>query len=601
MLERVEQPRRLRTAHAGRAPATTTTVEINVATKPLAARRDAYVFRLAFGGRTRDVRLHVPPAAATGRPLPLILNLHGATQNGFLEEAQTGMDASSDRDGYLVAYPDGTRIATKLTPDPVAKDAQYGWNAGYCCGLPVTKHVDDVGFLLAVISDIATRTPVNLRRVYVTGISNGGMMAYAMAADASDRIAAIASVEGQVELPAINPARPVPTLEYHSVDDPVAKWDGVPSKDPDLRFSVMSGVDQWVKADGCEPTPHAQAPIVGAAGSRSAGETATLVTYRSCRDGSDGEALALHRFRPRVARRAVQHRSAQHLDPRRRRSGDHPRERERRHVAVLRASRTSGRSVNENRTGHRRQPGHRQGDRDRVGDRRLRRRDPGPHRARRRSARAQLHAGTLRHLSPSRVTRQHGRADPCDRTPVRRAVAADLLDHPSLERAVDAVLGEWGHIDVLVNNGRYIGPGHMDRILDTPVQLLRDHLEANALAPIVLIKAVVPQMIERGGGTIIDITSTVAYEDPADPAGEGGWGLGYAFSKGALHRIAGVLAVEQRNNNVRAYNVQPGFIATERIRQDMAAFGFDASAGAPAEVVAKVCRWLLESPDAPAP
>ena len=177
-------------------------------------------------------------------------------------------------------------------------------------------------------------------------------------------------------------------------------------------------------------------------------------------------------------------------------------------------------------------------------------------------------------------------------------VAADLLDHPSLERAVDAVLGEWGHVDVLVNNGRYIGPGHMDRILDTPVQLLRDHLEANALAPIVLIKAVVPQMIERGGGTIIDITSTVAYEDPADPAGEGGWGLGYAFSKGALHRIAGVLAVEQRNNNVRAYNVQPGFIATERIRQDMAAFGFDAATGAPAEVVAKACRWLLESPDA---
>ena len=201
------------------------------------------------------------------------------------------------------------------------------------------------------------------------------------------------------------------------------------------------------------------------------------------------------------------------------------------------------------------------------------------------AARAQLDAGTLRHLSASRVARQHRRADPCDRTPVPVAVAADLLDHPSLERAADAVLGEWGRIDVLVNNGRYIGPGHMDRILDTPVQLLRDHLEANALAPVVLIKAVVPQMIERGGGTIIDITSTVAYEDPTDPAGEGGWGLGYAFSKGALHRIAGVLAVEQRDNNVRAYNVQPGFIATERIRQDMAAFGFDASAGAPAEVV----------------
>ena len=81
-------------------------------------------------GLTRSYRLHVPPAAAAGRALPLVLNLHGATQNGQLQEIQSGMDASSDRDGYLVAYPDGTRIATKLDPDPVAKDAQYGFNAG---------------------------------------------------------------------------------------------------------------------------------------------------------------------------------------------------------------------------------------------------------------------------------------------------------------------------------------------------------------------------------------------------------------------------------------------------------------------------------------
>lgn len=178
------------------------------------------------------------------------------------------------------------------------------------------------------------------------------------------------------------------------------------------------------------------------------------------------------------------------------------------------------------------------------------------------------------------------------------AIQADLLDHASLVRAVAAVLAEWGHVDVLVNNGRYIGPGHMDYIVDTPVQVLRNHLEANAVAPVVLIKEVLPQMIQRQHGTIINITSSAGYQDPPQPAGEGGWGLGYAFSKGALHRIAGVVAVEQRDSNVRAFNVQPGFIATERIRQDMAPFGFDASTGAPAAVVGKVCRWLLESPDA---
>jgi NAD(P)-dependent dehydrogenase (short-subunit alcohol dehydrogenase family) len=180
------------------------------------------------------------------------------------------------------------------------------------------------------------------------------------------------------------------------------------------------------------------------------------------------------------------------------------------------------------------------------------------------------------------------------------AIQGDLLDHPSLVHAVTSVLALWGRVDVLVNNGRYIGPGHMDHIVDTPVRVLRDHLEANALAPVVLAKEVLPGMIERGRGTIINITSSVAFEDPTEAAGAGGWGLGYAFSKGALHRIAGILRVEVADKGVRAFNVQPGFITTERMVQDMAAFGFDASTGAPVEVVAKVCRWLLESPDAEA-
>ncbi len=256
---------------------------------PLRPISGSYDFRLTFDGLHRDYLLHVPPAAAGGAPLPLVLNLHGATENGTLEEITSGMDSSADQNGYLVAYPNGTRISKVLTPDPVAKQAQYGWNAGRCCGLPVTRHIDDVGFLLKVISDVAARTPVDLRRVYVTGISNGGMMAYAMAAEASDHVAAISSVSGQVELPTIHPTRAVPTLEFHSVDDPIAKWQGVPNRDPSLRLSVMQGVDQWVKADGCDASPHDDPTIVGAPGSISQGETATLVTYDGCRSGSEVE------------------------------------------------------------------------------------------------------------------------------------------------------------------------------------------------------------------------------------------------------------------------------------------------------------------------
>jgi polyhydroxybutyrate depolymerase len=254
----------------------------------------AYLFTLRSGGVTRDYRLYVPPQAASGRPLPLVLNLHGATQNAQIEELITsGMDANADQNGYLVAYPDGTRISTVLTPDPVAKQAQYGWNAGQCCGLPSSRHIDDVAFLVKVIDDVAARTPVNLRRVYATGISNGGMMAYALASEASDRFAAVSSVSGQVELPTIHPSRPVPTMEFHSVDDPIATWQGVPNPNPKLRLSVMEGIDQWVRADGCDPHPHDAPTIVGAPGSISAGETATEVTYGHCRDGAE---VVLWRF-----------------------------------------------------------------------------------------------------------------------------------------------------------------------------------------------------------------------------------------------------------------------------------------------------------------
>ncbi len=178
------------------------------------------------------------------------------------------------------------------------------------------------------------------------------------------------------------------------------------------------------------------------------------------------------------------------------------------------------------------------------------------------------------------------------------SVYLDLLDRSSLTAAVDTVLGEWGRVDVLVNNGRYVGPGHMDQVLDTPVELLDRHLEANVMAPVILAKLVLPQMVERGDGVIVNLASASGAMDPPSAAGSGGWGLGYGMSKGALHRMAGILAVELGDRGIRAYNLSPGFIATERITIDMAEFGFDASAGAPPDVVGAVAAWLVTAPGA---
>jgi NAD(P)-dependent dehydrogenase (short-subunit alcohol dehydrogenase family) len=174
-------------------------------------------------------------------------------------------------------------------------------------------------------------------------------------------------------------------------------------------------------------------------------------------------------------------------------------------------------------------------------------------------------------------------------------VPADLTDFASLGAAVARIEERWGGVDVLVNNGRYIGPGHMDLLLDTPIDLLEKQLQANVLAILVLCKLVLPGMIARGGGTIVNITSGSAYADPTVAAGEGGWGVGYGISKGAMQRIAGFLTAEHSRDGVRAYNVQPNLIATERIAADMGDFGF--VGGAPPEVIGAVVRWLVEHPE----
>ncbi len=176
---------------------------------------------------------------------------------------------------------------------------------------------------------------------------------------------------------------------------------------------------------------------------------------------------------------------------------------------------------------------------------------------------------------------------------------ADLLDHAGLEAAATRTLEVFGQVDVVVHNGRYVGPGHMDRFLDTPVDLIRHQFEANVLGPLVLNKVFLPTMAQRGTGTVITITSAVAYADPSRPAGEGGWGLGYGMSKAALHRMAGFLEVENGADGIRAFNVQPGMIDAERILQESGRFGFGGW-GAPPEVVGAVVAWLATEPAADA-
>jgi NAD(P)-dependent dehydrogenase (short-subunit alcohol dehydrogenase family) len=124
-------------------------------------------------------------------------------------------------------------------------------------------------------------------------------------------------------------------------------------------------------------------------------------------------------------------------------------------------------------------------------------------------------------------------------------------------------------------------------------------LAANVVANLVLVQAVLPGMLERGRGTIVDVTSHTATADPPGPVGRGGWGLAYAASKAAFHRFAPLLAVELGDRGIRAYNVDPGYVDTERQLLNADALGLVGHySGAPPSAPGAAIAWLVDHPEA---
>lgn len=176
-------------------------------------------------------------------------------------------------------------------------------------------------------------------------------------------------------------------------------------------------------------------------------------------------------------------------------------------------------------------------------------------------------------------------------------IRASLLDRGSLDAAVKETLATFGQIDVLYNNGIYQGPGVMDAFLDLPIDKLELVFEGNFFAQFHLTRVVLDHMLERGEGTIVNMTSSAAVSDPPAPTGQGGWGFGYAASKGALHRMAGMIHVELRDRGIRAYNIDPGHVPTEAIQEilgpDNPVLQMQLEVGTPAEVPAQTLVWIL--------
>jgi NAD(P)-dependent dehydrogenase (short-subunit alcohol dehydrogenase family) len=137
----------------------------------------------------------------------------------------------------------------------------------------------------------------------------------------------------------------------------------------------------------------------------------------------------------------------------------------------------------------------------------------------------------------------------------------DLRSAESVQSAAASVLDTWGAPAVLVNNGIVHEPQR--NVLDHDSALLEATWIGNFLHQFLLTQALVPSMLEAGGGLVVGVASSSATYDPPGPPGEGGWGLAYAASKAAFGRIAGAINAEYAARGLLAFNVDPGFVVTE--------------------------------------
>lgn len=226
---------------------------------------------LQVGDATRTYIVRVPENSRSGARVPLVIALHGAGGNAERAELMTGFTDKAKKEGFVVVYPDGGgRLRTTLLT----------WNAGRCCGYAMRENVDDVGFIKALIDHLVASYPIDDKRIYVTGMSNGGMMAHRLGIELSDRIAAIAPVMGALFGGERKPAYPVSALMINGLLDKSIPIDERAQSSSLYQPATYQGTF-WARANGCADTPKEE-------------ETVTLTHWHyQCPPGRDVDLLVV--------------------------------------------------------------------------------------------------------------------------------------------------------------------------------------------------------------------------------------------------------------------------------------------------------------------
>lgn len=195
---------------------------------------------LEHDGVTREYLVHVPDSYDGSAPVPLVVDMHGLTSSAAAQ-ARFGWREKADAEGFIVVHPQGLNAS---------------WNGGeLCCGSSRDNGVDDEGFILALVEQMKQDACIDGRRVYATGLSNGGAMSHLLACNAADVFAAAAPVSMSNGAEPCEPARPIPVIMTRGTDDLL-----VPFAGGFLFASAAEDFAQWAERNGCsgEPAPSSE-------------------------------------------------------------------------------------------------------------------------------------------------------------------------------------------------------------------------------------------------------------------------------------------------------------------------------------------------------
>ena len=234
--------------------------------------RNSFRF-IIFNGSIRSYLLHVPSSYDGLKPVPVVIVLHGHPSWCLDPKFFTGLDKKSDEEGFIVVYPNGHRAQGFIGLIFLLETLIWPriWNCWDYCD------IDDVGFIRTLINHLDSTLNIDSSRVYITGISGGGMMTYRLGADLSDIVAAIAPVAGSVggiwyteSTPYIipEPSYPLPVIVFHGLQDlnlpyeggwvngSIRLWNTNIQEEVHTYFlSVNESVSFWIEHNNCNPTP----------------------------------------------------------------------------------------------------------------------------------------------------------------------------------------------------------------------------------------------------------------------------------------------------------------------------------------------------------